>query len=347
MTAREISAFEDMFNMIFNAAQQQERHHNVEENDGQEAIAPTSPNVGIGRGRVVASLDDLFGKLRRHSRKFKWTNESDELLDRKKEEMDLCDTDVQLLDWAAREVFGESKRYEEAALRALASSSTKDPSTTTPSKQLLELQPATYPHLLAYLMRACRNKHRDAHLALAMFEHARRLSIPSYVFGCSTPAYNELIETRWRCFRDLCGVRDALEEMRVNGVPSDGRTRKLVENARWEVAELKKGCQGMMLWEVENGFENEDETWSVLAKIESLVAASKGKKSTTPPHDHDVRRDNKKSWDEWKGSILNSDSDSHQDDGWEFGRWEENRDRFNAYPERFGYSTEEDKLNLQ
>src|SRR6267154_1374361 len=51
----------------------------------------------------------------------------------------------------------------------------------------------------------------------------------------NTPAYNELIETRWTYFRDLKGVHDALEEMRVNGVEPDGRTKKLVEKLRREV----------------------------------------------------------------------------------------------------------------
>ena len=73
-------------------------------------------------------------------------------------------------------------------------------------------------------MRTFRDKYANPHLALALFAHARRLSVLSFVCGCTTPAYNELLETRWACFRDLKGVCDALEEMKTNGVETNGGT---------------------------------------------------------------------------------------------------------------------------
>ena len=52
------------------------------------------------------------------SKNTRWTTDLEIHLDRKREEMEHCETDQQLLDWAMREVFGESQRYEELARQA-------------------------------------------------------------------------------------------------------------------------------------------------------------------------------------------------------------------------------------
>ncbi|OBZ66583.1 Uncharacterized protein C5D6.12 [Grifola frondosa] len=237
-----------MFDVVFSAASVEERL--------QSGVANTLSATGsIGRARST-DWGPFFSKIRRHSKRLKWTSEADEELDRKKEEMELCETDLQLLDWAMREVFGESQRYEAAARRAA-----EDPSR---GEDPVELQPAAYPHLLALLMRTFRDKYADPHLALSMFDHARHLSIASFVFGCTTPAYNELIETRWRCFRDLRGVCDALEEMRVNGIGMDNRTRSLAEMIRREVGSRN-------LWQEESEM-GSGEVWDMVSRIEKLTA---------------------------------------------------------------------------
>lgn len=294
MTAREISAFDEMFNMIFNAV------------SGQKAIDPppgTASDVGIGRapnGGVGDEMTEFFSKMRGHSRKLRWTTKSDEELDRKKEEMELCDTDQQLLEWAMREVFGESKRYHEAALKAM-----NDAAKGIELKNMPDLQPAIYPHLVALLIRTFRDKYRDPHLALSMFDHARHLSVASYVFGCTTPAYNELIETRWRCFRDLKGVHDTLEEMTVNGVDPDNRTRSLIEDLRREVGERNK-------WEEESEL-GSGEVWAMMNKIEALAIGRPGAAKRL------ARAPRPKASDEaWKKEAL---SDEVKDD-WKFDSWE-------------------------
>jgi len=292
MTAREINAFDEMFNMIFDAVAE------------QKAATDLDPltDVGIGRSpRSGTQMNDFFSRMRGHSKRLKWSAQSNEELDRKKEEMELCDTDQQLLEWAMQEVFGESKRYEEAARRAI--------SEVTAGKELQsmpDLQPAIYPHLVAQLMRMFRDKYRDPHLALSMFDHARHLSIPSYVFGCTTPAYNELIQTRWRCFRDLRGVHDALEEMTVNGVDLDNQTRTLVEEVRRQVGERNN-------WEEADDLEG-GEVWMMLNKIDGLMVRhgkgprmnAKGKRRPNP------------SDEAWKKAALNPEK---ADDDWEFGKW--------------------------
>ncbi|KII92003.1 hypothetical protein PLICRDRAFT_27300 [Plicaturopsis crispa FD-325 SS-3] len=284
MTAREINAFDEMFNMIFNAASKHETGSGAE--------------VGIGTKPHSTQMDELYGKLRRHSKKTKWTTDVHEQLDRKKEEMDLCDTDQQLLEWAMREVFGESTRYEEAARKAIQDASEGKEPETMPM-----LQPPLYPHLVAHLMRTFRDKYHDPHLALSMFDHARHLSIPSYVFGCTTPAYNELIETRWTCFRDLKGVHDALEEMAANGVEPDNHTRKIVEALRREVGERN-------LWQEESEL-GSGEVYSMLAKIDASLI------------EHDVLPTrNSKAKPIHAREAWKREGSQPSDDGWQFGRWD-------------------------
>ncbi|KAG2052466.1 hypothetical protein BDR06DRAFT_957761 [Suillus hirtellus] len=317
MTAREVSAFDEMFNMIFDAVSEQKNPSAKLSSSRQDDPLAVLDGIGIGRKPFGhAPTSDLFGKLRRHSKRLKWTTEADEEFDKKKEEMELCDTDQQLLEWAMREVFGQSQQYEERARNAIAKAEEQHAPGLTPTSNTSganpppqpaslhpELQHPTYPYLIAHLMRSFRDKYRDPHLALSIFDYARHLSIPSYVFGCTTPAYNELIETRWSCFRDLRGVHDALEEMRVNGVEPDGRTKKLVEKLRREVG-------ARTIWEEESVF-GSGEVVGMLSKIEQLTIKE--------PRRKQGKRPGKKllALDAWKGDALKEDVE----DGYEFGRW--------------------------
>jgi hypothetical protein len=172
-----------------------------------------------------------------------------------------------------------------------------------------ELQHPTYPYLVAHLMRSFRDKYRDPHLALSIFDYTRHLSIPSYVFGCTTPAYNELIETRWSCFRDLRGVHDALEEMHVNGVEPDGRTKKLIEKLRREVG-------ARTVWEEESAF-GSGEVVGMLSKIEQLTVKESRRKRG--------KMSSKKgpAFDAWKGDVHKED----MEDGYEFDQWGSHKSR--------------------
>ncbi|KAF8893934.1 hypothetical protein BD779DRAFT_1396422, partial [Infundibulicybe gibba] len=284
MTAREINAFDEMFSMIFDAV-----------SDKKPPPDAAHAHVGIG-GK--SGISDLFGKLRRHSKRVKWTTQSDEILDRKKEAIDMCDTDHELLDWAMSEVFAESIQYEASFREAIS-----DP---TPAQELPMMQPPAYPHLIALLMRTFRDRYRDPHLALSIFSHAQNLSIASYVFGCSTHAYNELIETRWSAFRDLRGVHDALQEMRLNGVEPDPRTRKLVEQVRRDVGKWNLQADDDTLGQG-------GDIWNMLAKIEELASAPTSRPKKTKPTTTKPAK-----WDDWKTLPL----DDRHDDTWGFDQWD-------------------------
>jgi len=267
MTTRETKIFDNMFDIIFGA---------VEDQKQTSASDLVGSVVGLPK-EVKDKMDaaeDLYSSLRLSRKLPKWTADTDQLLDKKKEEMDLCDTDQQLLDWANTHVFAESVRYEQA---------TKERGPSLSSK--LPLQPPTYPHLLAHLMRTFRVKYNNPHLALSLFSHAKSLSIPSYVFGCSTPAYNELLEIRWACFRDLKGVLEGLEEMEINGVPVNAGTRAVTEQVRRGVGEAyglvpsasssagDEKIRGLrtLFGSKKSNREGDSGAWEMLAKIEKIM----------------------------------------------------------------------------
>ncbi|KAG5638804.1 hypothetical protein H0H81_010033 [Sphagnurus paluster] len=300
MTARESNAFNEMFEMIFDALAAQDSASN-------SSSTADSP-VGIGRG----GIDDLIGKLRKTPRRLNLSPQMSEVLDRQKEVVNLFATDQELLEWALDEVFGESQRYEEAARKAISGASQSGTQGELPM-----LQPPTYPHLVSILMQTFRERFNDPHLALAMFEHARNLSIASYVFGCSSQAYHELIETRWKCFQDLKGVHEALEEMKLNGVKVDRQTRQLVDKIRREVGERH-------LW-VEESELGSGEIWNLLSKVEELAKppAHRVVPTISKAKEKDTR------WDAWKTQSL----EDEEGDDWGFDRW----DRVDSGPSQNGF----------
>ncbi|TCD63520.1 hypothetical protein EIP91_005321 [Steccherinum ochraceum] len=308
MTIREMSAFDDMFSRVFNAAAIK---NTPRRKPGSSATASTTTDIPV----------DLLSQLRRHSKNVHWASEADEEFDRKKEEMNLCESDHQLLAWAQREVFDESKRYQAAAAEA-ARRKAADPTASSSSTDAIHLQPLSYPLLISLLMRTFRDKYGDPHLALSIFNHARHLSVPSFVFGCTTGAYNELIETRWKCFRDLSGVVDALEEMKTNAVKMDSKTKALCEIVRRE-------CGGRELWREQRNMEG-SEVWDMLQVIDKVLASvnndlfiQHGREvvdasRAEEPEDMQTERE----LGEWKKRLFETpDLNRNTKDGWEFGEW--------------------------
>ncbi|KAF9528518.1 hypothetical protein CPB83DRAFT_791551 [Crepidotus variabilis] len=280
ITERENKVITGMLDMIFNKRKP----------DGVEL--PDTRVQGVG-GR---NLDDLVSRLRRHSKPLRWAKEpTAELWDQKKEEMLKCDNDQELLEWAKREVFDESKKYETTAKPMIGGAAFSSEQGTQSSM----LQSPIYPKVIAHLMRTFRDHYRDPNLTLFIFHHAQKLSVVSYVFGCSTESYNELIQTRWSCFRDLQGVHNAVQEMAVNGVPIDGTTRKLIETVRRDIRQVEL--------HTEAGEGSRKAVWGLLSKVERLVAMKlKPKKAEV--------------WDRWKSDILNEGAAGEED--WAFDTWD-------------------------
>jgi len=254
-----------------------------------------TPVNGVGATTQSREMSDLFGRLRKDIKRMRWTSDIDEELDRKKEEIELCDTDAQLLEWATREVFKPQNP---------ATAATEGQLSPTQNNQL-------YPHIIATLMRSFRDKFHDPNLALAIFEHAKHLSVASYVFGCTAPVYNEVIETRWFSFRDLKGILEALQEMKVNGVEPDNRTRKIIET-------IRRDAPTMRLLEEEDYFgKGQDRVMHILTEIEFLV-----RQSPIPVRSVTVKRKPRSNrWDSWKDGV--GEKSNHVTDGgdWSWGNW--------------------------
>jgi hypothetical protein len=287
MTAREKNAFQDMFDIVFSGSR-------LLGKSPSEAMMYT-PAHGVGATPQSREMASLFSRLQRNVKKLRWTSELDEELDRKKEEIELCDTDVRLLEWATNEVF-----------------TIQQPGTTPSQGQTTENLDHLYPHLIAALMRAFRDKFHDPNLALAIFDHAKNLSIYSYVFGCTAPAYNELIETLWFCFRDIRGILNALEEMKVNGVEPDTRTRRIIETVRREAPTMR-------LLEEEDYFgKGQDRVIRILTEIELLVRRPH---ALVHPTTSRKQRD-KVSWAEhWKDGVDEGFNKSEGAEDWSWGNW--------------------------
>lgn len=367
ITAREMSVFNEMFDLIFNAVSVQ--GGGKSSGSGSSSLARTSssssaaalssstsplPGQTPGIGRTGVPLNDLFRTLRRHTSRVRWTTAIDEELDRKKETMELFNTDHELLQWVTMELFGESQKWDEEAKRAMAASSTSTvkeegkgdrhsvaaastassspSSSSSSSPKELPINHSIYPHLVAHAMRIFRTTYSNPSLSLAVFQHAARVSIPSYVFGCTAPAYNELIEAKWEGWGDLEGVCNALEEMRANGVKIDGRTRIVVEKVRRQVGEARpaelgepglttereslddeKGVNPLArrVW----GELGEAEVMKLLHRIERLALRDRSRKSAS----HE---------ESWKSAVLQP----AEDDGWSFDAWDTRQQRRKRQP---------------
>lgn len=340
MSAREINAFDEMFSMIFDA-------HSAK----KTTASPTS---------FDPSFSDIFGRLRKQSRMARWTSEQDVELDKMKEAMNMCRTDNELLQWALREVFGEVKPDAPAVPTANANTESQEATTeqssegapTTSPEPAQKIRSPAYPHLIAILMRTFREKYKNPHLALAIFDHARNLSITSFVFGCTTRAYNELIETRWSYLHDLKGVFDTLMEMRVNGVETNNATKQLADQIRREVNNNNFWVDEKFVFEG-TGAENMLE---MITNIDRLARENPGKRSSSgkvanadtgvfSPNDNlplssplgqsirgltrknsvvplksktSRKRLDEMDWDDWKGMSLEDDAN----DTWGFDKWE-------------------------
>ncbi|KAG8826435.1 hypothetical protein FRC19_008899 [Serendipita sp. 401] len=237
LTVGESRAIDDMFASIFNAAQRQD----------DSSLLPETQETGHST---------LFSKWASTiPTKQQWSRSDEEILDLKKEEIELCQNDQELFTWVVKEFFENPSLHPE--VRTISQSNSND--NAIESKKL----PAfAYSLLLSRVMRVMRTRYENPHLALALFEHARHVSASSYVMFCGTAAYNELIETRWSSFRDLQGVCEAVEEMKLNQVRVDTRTTRLIENIRREVGEQN-------LWHDEGFGESHSNVLALLNRIET------------------------------------------------------------------------------
>ena len=73
--------------------------------------------------------------------------------------------------------------------------------------------------------------------AHTLFLRAKMLSAESYVLGCTTQLYNELLLSRWESFTDLFSISEILDEMSTNGVKGDRQTVQILQRIQDDVQE--------------------------------------------------------------------------------------------------------------
>ncbi|KAG8746320.1 hypothetical protein FRC10_005309 [Ceratobasidium sp. 414] len=163
-----------------------------------------------------------------------YTESDSELqFDKKREGMYACNSDQELLQWAMREVFAQPPG--ETTTSSTSPTSPSDAASKEASTSPGEVHPKIYGRMVAGLMKEFREQYNNPHLAIVIFDYTRRLSVISYVTGCTAPSYNELMRTHWCSFRNLQAVVNVAEEMRVNGVLPDQATAPLLNQIHDEV----------------------------------------------------------------------------------------------------------------
>ncbi|KAJ2916287.1 hypothetical protein MD484_g4090, partial [Candolleomyces efflorescens] len=178
------------------------------------------------------------------------------VVDELKQVVEDCPTKIQLLQWTEANVFSMLDSNDASSSPSSQSTLTKKGLSTTQQLRLLQ-------DVIPNLMRTFRQRFNDPHLALFIFKAVRNHSTQSYVYGCSTATYNELIALLWDSFRDLQGIKDALEEMLLNSVDANGNTQNTAERACREAMDDK-------LW-LDRTEEGDEVAMTTLSSISDLL----------------------------------------------------------------------------
>jgi hypothetical protein len=112
-----------------------------------------------------------------------------------------------------------------------------------------------YSLILLKAMRLFRTMFNNPLAAHTLFLRAKTLSAESYVLGCTTQLYNELLVARWERFTDLYSISEILEEMTTNGLKGDGQTIQILKTIQEDVHEwANQGNDAeRVVWTAERG----------------------------------------------------------------------------------------------
>ncbi len=223
----------------------------------------------LGRAASAAPVTRPIGRLSDVSA------DVDAHFDELKEEVYRQATDLDVLQWAIRNVFVANN----------AASAPKGLSF-----------PPTYPLILTFLIDLFRDRFQNPELSLAIFAQARSHSHESYLIGCSTAAYNAMLKTRWDCFLDLAGVEEGVKEMLHHGVGWDQHTTQLISRIvgtlSQEAAAGPSGLGRVMLQHGEDvlnrlaELENEVERYTEAAEARHRSVASQRMQARRADREH-------------------------------------------------------------
>jgi hypothetical protein len=169
-----------------------------------------------------AALRPLAAKFAREERKETGEGGEGEAIMRR---MDACKNDYEVSQFLDQEVFSVMEAHAQG--RRLPANGTFPFDTIR----------ANYSLILLKAMRLYRVMYQNPLAAHTLFLRAKTLSAESYVLGCTTPLYNELLRSRWESFTDLFSISEILDEMSANGVKGDGETIEILKKIQEDVDE--------------------------------------------------------------------------------------------------------------
>ena len=134
---------------------------------------------------------------------------------------------------AEKQKLASEKKVQSGSKRSPRSklSTTKGLSSSN-SDFLLPFLEATYGSQILDAQRILRVRFPYSQYTLALLPMIKALGPISYVLGTSTDLYNEVLFIRWKHYRDLHACADLLAEMLNRGIPADGKTIAVYEDAK-------------------------------------------------------------------------------------------------------------------
>lgn len=255
LTETEAEAFADLMSTFL------PRSPTTIEGESRNFDIPGLETIQTALRRKVISRETNY--RRKHQMELDRGQENE--FDRMKEIMHSLKTDRDLLEWSFREIFG----FEFNGLFVNPSAIFKRTDLT---------KSAIYPSLLLELFVLLRDTHRSPHSALHIF-HLASQTPTSYVLGCTTALYNEVLRTRWM-EGDVESVALGIAEMRSGGIRIDDGTRLIVaavgEAMQNDTAQAESQAQKFLDIEKSGGkkVENSQGSWPTFDESTSLASSS-------------------------------------------------------------------------
>jgi len=173
-------------------------------------------------------------------------------------QMEQCATDKELWDFLDDHVFSLvysaralNQPQTEATSKTTSSSKKTKASKVEPEEPTFNIPSTNYPHLLHSAMFLLRTAFNDYPSVIAVYNQVKALGAESYVVGCSTEVYNEVLRARWEGFKNLEAVNGLLAEMRINGVPGDHETVQIMMGIKEEISHYREDSKlvgANLLW---------------------------------------------------------------------------------------------------
>ncbi|KAK6540322.1 hypothetical protein TWF694_009126 [Orbilia ellipsospora] len=127
-----------------------------------------------------------------------------------------------------------------------------------------------YPKLLRDVIRTFREEYEDFAACISVFEKIKQFGPESYIIGCSVAVYNEMLHVRWKGYRDVGGVVDLLEEMRLNGVEGDEETAAIVADVLHDMKVFESNAflpGTVMMWSNENVLDGKEKLREIMGGL--------------------------------------------------------------------------------